>query len=154
MLTTTPLKTLSGFASQTQPHLPPHDALQSVILTEGGSHGVFDISFALPEGAPGFFGMTVVGKDGTLTVADESKDGEGAFKVILNKGTSKGEETVLAWEPKVGVQKELESFYDAFKGKDDGKGQPKNALQDVAIIQASLTSNGAPIDIQQLISGA
>lgn len=47
---------------------------------------------------------------------------------------------------------ELQSFFDAIAGKDDGLGlgDPQAALGDVAFIQASLNSNGEVVDLVKL----
>jgi len=51
-----------------------------------------------------------------------------------------------------GVQVELQSFFDAIAGKDDGLGlgKPQAALRDVAFIQVSLNSNGVVADLVKL----
>ena len=46
---------------------------------------------------------------------------------------------------------EVASFLDAIDGKDDGYGQPKDALKDVAFIQAALNSDGKPVDLVKLV---
>lgn len=63
----------------------------------------------------------------------------------------KEEEEVIDERPR-GVEAEVAIFLDLVNGgKDEGFGDPKGALLDVAVIQATLTSEGVPIDIQKLV---
>jgi hypothetical protein len=142
---------LSGFASLTRSHLAPHDTIHSVIRCKDGSHGLFDLSFALPRNAKSLFDFTVIGSEGMLYIIDEAKDGKAAWKVIIH--STDGKEEAIAWEEKDGVFKELEYFAELLEGKDSGKGLPKNTLLDVAVIQASLTSEGNTVDLLKLTGG-
>ena len=142
---------LSGFASLTRSHLAPQDTLHSVIRCEDGSHGLFDLSFALPRNAKRVFDLTVIGSEGMLYILDKTKDGKGAWKVIVH--SAEGKEEAIAWEEKCGVLKELQYFADLLDGRDSGKGLPRNALLDVAVIQASLTSEGNTVDLLKLVGG-
>ena len=142
---------LSGFASLTRSHLAPHDTIHAVIRCKDGSHGLLDLSFALPRNAKRVFDFTVVGSDGMLYILDEAKDGKDAWKIIVH--STDGKEEAIAWEEECGVLKELEYFAELLEGKDSGKGLPKDALLDVAVIQASLTSEGNTVDLLKLIGG-
>ncbi|KAG8678078.1 hypothetical protein FRC09_020138 [Ceratobasidium sp. 395] len=51
-----------------------------------------------------------------------------------------------------GVVTEIERFVKAINGQDDGSGNPRGALQDVAIIQACLQSEGQPVELKKLLS--
>jgi hypothetical protein len=86
-----------------------------------------------------------------LNILDEEKDGKDAWKVIVH--STDGKEETVAWEEECGVLKELEYFAELLEGKDSGKGLPKNTLLDVAIIQASLTSEGNTVDLLRLTGG-
>ena len=86
-----------------------------------------------------------------LYILDEAKDGKDAWKVVVH--STDGKEETIAWEERCGVLKELEYFAELLEGKDSGKGLPKNALLDVAVIQASLTSEGNTVDLLKLIGG-
>lgn len=142
---------LSGFASLTRSHLAPHDTVHSVIRCEDGSHGLFDLTFALPHNAKQVFLFTVAGSEGMLHIFDEAKDGESAWKISVH--STDGKEELIAWEEECGVRKELEYCAELLDSKDSGKGLPKDALLDVAVIQASLTSEGNIIDLLKLIGG-
>ena len=142
---------LSGFASLTRSHLAPHDTIHSVVRCEDGSHGLFDLSYALPRNAKSVFDLTVIGSEGMLYILNEVKDGRNGWKVVVH--STDGKEEVIAWEEQCGVLKELGHFAELLEGKDSGKGLPKNALLDVAVIQASLTSEGNTVDLLKLIGG-
>lgn len=86
-----------------------------------------------------------------LYILNEARDGRDGWKVVIL--LTDGKEEVFAWEEKCGVLKELEYFAELLEGKDSGNGLPKNALLDVAVIQASLTSEGNAIDLLKLIGG-
>jgi hypothetical protein len=99
------LKELSGFFSLTRSHLAPHDTLHSVIRCEGGPHGLFDLSVALPLNVKSIFDVTVIGSEGMLNILVEEKDGKDAWKVIVH--STDGKEETVAWEEECGVLKEL-----------------------------------------------
>jgi hypothetical protein len=52
----------------------------------------------------------------------------------------------------VGVREEIRSWLAVAGGHDDGLGlgDPRNALKDVAVIQAALRSNGQEVDLVKL----
>ena len=54
-------------------------------------------------------------------------------------------------EEQKSIELEISSFLDALKGTDDRIGNPRAALIDVAVIQAALTSEGVPIDLDKLV---
>ena len=61
------------------------------------------------------------------------------------------EEVEVIEERTRGVEVELESFLIAVKGCDDGLGDPRAALKDVAVIQGALTSEGRVVDLEALV---
>lgn len=149
-----PLKELSGFASLNRPHLAPQDTIHALIRSEDGSHGVFELSFGLPTN-PGVNTFRVTGSEGTLTLGyvheKDEKTGSQKSSIKITIVNLKGEtEEIL--EECCGVKKELENFAAHIGGTDDGLGSPKNALLDVAVIQAGLNSNGTSIDLIKLVS--
>lgn len=148
------LKSLTGFASLNRSHLAPHDTIQALIHSEDGSHGVFELSFGLPA-PPGSEVFKVIGTEGTLIITKFSEKDKTTQKdqsyikvQITSAKTGEMEEIV---EKARGVQEELANFASHLAGEDDGLGSLKGALQDVAVIQASLESNGSLIDLEQLI---
>lgn len=65
-----------------------------------------------------------------------------------DKAKDSGEMKEVFEEESVGVNVEVKNFLDAVSnGSDTGHGNPRDALQDVAFIQAALTSQGAPVDL-------
>lgn len=158
MVLPSPFKQLTGIASLNRKHLAPHDTIHTLIRSEDGSHGIFELSFGLPS-APGTDTFRVTGTDGTLIITkfnklaeDPSKGEQRHIKVqIISTKDGKTEEMI---EKSCGVQKELSNFAAHIKGHDDGLGSPVGALRDVAIIQAGLDSNGSTIDLERLLTGS
>lgn len=150
-----PLKQLSGFASLNRKHLAPHDTIHALIRSEDGSHGIFELTFGLPS-SDGSKLLRVNGTEGTLKLSGfkqkNESTGENDWYYRAEITNAKTGETEVITEKSCGVEKELESFAASIKGNDDGLGSPRGALQDVAIIQAGLNSNGTVIDLQQLMS--
>jgi predicted dehydrogenase len=127
-----------------------------LIRSEDGSHGIFELSFGLPSSVGKGALFRITGTDGTLKLDNiEKKDEETGknkshYRVqITNNKTEQVEEIT---EVGCGVEKELESFAACIKGTDDGLGSPRGALQDVAIIEAALNSQGSVVDLQKLVS--
>lgn len=155
MVLPSPLKTLTGFASLNRDHLAPHDTIHSLIRSEDGSHGIFELTWGMPA-PPGSDAFKVVGKGGTLQITkfnqkdEETQKDQQYIKVLItNAKTGETEEII---EKGRGVEQELANFAAHLRGQDDGLGSPRGALQDVAVIQAGLDSNGSPIDLQKLVS--
>ncbi|EIN14628.1 oxidoreductase family protein [Punctularia strigosozonata HHB-11173 SS5] len=165
----TPLKGLSGFASLNKKILAPHDTITATLNFEGGPHGLLEISFAAPHLDCGLGnGYTIIGSDGWLTLSwgPYLKDDEGkpvsAIQVTINKTVKTKKEngdvetkveTEVIHERTRGVQVEIASFLHAVEGQDDGLGlgEARNALKDVAVIEAALNSGGKYIDLQALV---
>lgn len=61
------------------------------------------------------------------------------------------EESEISEYKSDGVSKEVAAFLDTLSGNDLGLGEPRETLRDVALIQAALTSGGAPVDIEKLL---
>ncbi|QRV98889.1 histone-lysine N-methyltransferase SETD1 [Ceratobasidium sp. AG-Ba] len=170
--------TLSGFASLTREYLAPVDTVQVVIQADRSAgahppHGVFELTFAAPAGLSRNL-LTVIGTEGYLTLTNVSKTPDekdlrlanaapfakkgpsGSLNVTYIRTTiKKGEDGSNVEEYDTigsGVATEIDSFVKALNGQDDGKGNPRGALQDVAIIQAALQSGGKPVDVKRLVS--
>ncbi|KAF9220076.1 NAD(P)-binding protein [Gyrodon lividus] len=157
---------LSGFASLNVEWLAPHDTINTVIKAADGSHGIFELSFAAPAPSRKSIGdgTVITGTDGYLTVNQmQVKDTvTGADKSVFRltiKSVTRGvdgkpclEREEVIDEPVRGVELALASFFAAvLEGKDDGLGSPMGALQDVAIIEAALNSDGKLIDLEKLV---
>jgi hypothetical protein len=122
-------KEISGFATLTRSHLAPYDTIHSVIRCEDNSHGVFDLSYALPPKAKDIFDLTFTGRKWLQYALNEANDGKNVWKVIVH--LAEGEEEAVAWKEKSGVIKELEYVAQLLHGKGLDKGLPKKALLDV-----------------------
>ena len=67
------------------------------------------------------------------------------------EGDSVEEAEELFEEEQTSVREEVQSFLNAIKGTDDGLNSPLQTLLDVAVIQAALSSEGEPVDLDKLI---
>jgi predicted dehydrogenase len=152
---------LTGFASLNKDYLKPHDTLHVVAKAGDHFHGIVEITFASPtSSSPQADKFVVTGTDGWLSVNEVDVPGEDASvmritvkSVVKAEGKPEEEkEDIIDVPASKGVQVELQSFFDAIAGKDDGLGlgDPQAALGDVAFIQASLNSNGVVVDLVKL----
>ncbi|KAL5639641.1 hypothetical protein ACGC1H_006300 [Rhizoctonia solani] len=168
---------VTGFASLTRDYLAPHDTFQAVIQaapTSDGEHPAQGINEMSCAAKPGFsrYILTVTGTEGNLTLESVPKPVREADLALARASAFKSGNTetpvVPHWQTTItgpdgnkteefarigsGVYEELGSFLNALSGKDDGNGEPRNALLDVALIQAYLTSQGNAIDMKKLVS--
>ncbi len=155
-----PLQQVTGFTSLSRKYLAPQDTITSVIKCENGAYGTFELTFASPSGtlSKKRNGIVVTGTKGWLETGYATNDqGVQVLRTIIHHASGKSDipdtEEIIE-EPTCGVVKEIESFVKAVQGEDDGKGLgiPSAALQDVAVIQAALTSNGNAVDLKALLS--
>ena len=147
---------LSGYASQNQKHLPPHDTINAIVRTADGVHGIVELTWGAPvvsRVTAAHNALTVTGTDGWLEVSRAA----GAIRVAVRyalldaHGKITGEKEEVVEEREVGVQGEIQSFLRAAaEGNDDGIDGPRGTLVDVAFIQAALNSGGAPVDLEKL----
>lgn len=104
----------------------------------------------------------ITGSHGWISIANaQVEDPSGAKKSVIRvtiktvqtdeDGVVTKEEEEIIDEPSIGVKAELKRFMAALDGADDGAGDPRNALNDVAFIEAALTSQGQSIDLQKLV---
>lgn len=139
-----PLKHLAGFASLNIEWLAPHDTITSTIQTTNGIHGTFAMTFAVPAQSLATTSFKITGSKGQISTSNE----DGKLKVTVTSSEGHIESTLYEID---GVPVELASFFKVVKGgADDGLGDPYNALKDVALIQAALTSNGERVDLEEL----
>ncbi|EIW79473.1 NAD(P)-binding protein [Coniophora puteana RWD-64-598 SS2] len=161
-----PLTHLTGFASLNREWLAPHDTINAVLRTADGAHGLLDLSFASPvpsRSATNGPMAVITGSKGFLTLTRpprEQAGGKSVFRVTIKSvqdeaSEGKGEEVeeIIDGEES-GVTVELEGFFERIRpnGSDNGKGEPREALKDVALIQAGLTSNGSLVDLTKLVA--
>ncbi|CAE6428749.1 unnamed protein product [Rhizoctonia solani] len=167
---------VSSFASLTRDYLAPHDTFQAVIQAAPTSdghppHGINEMSCATRPGFSRYI-LTVTGTEGTLTLQSVPKPVKEADLILarssaFNSGNNE-KPVVPHWQVTItgsdgskteefdrissGVYEELGNLYNALSGKDDGNGEPRDALLDVALTQAFLTSQGNPVDMKKLLS--
>ncbi|KAL5520816.1 hypothetical protein ACEPAF_2819 [Sanghuangporus sanghuang] len=168
-----PLKQVTSFASLSRPHLPPQDTITALIsctpVSERSSeskdkktHGIFELSFAAPAPSRSEVGNTIIltGDKGWLEIATGVKVGNKSvvritLHIVTHEQEKEGDELEEAEEiieeEQKSIQAEIENFLNAIKGTDDGLGDPRAALLDVAVIQAALTSEGVPVDLDELL---
>lgn len=155
------MSSLSGYASLTQEHLPPHDTINAVVRTADGAHGLVELTFGAPVPSRTTLAhsdITVTGATGWLSLEKVASPAtRGAMRLTVHtrvtdaQGRPTGEEETAEEFAVSGVSEEFRRFFAAVGGQDDGFGKPEDALKDVAFIQAALHSNGAPIDLIKLV---
>ncbi|KAL7423452.1 hypothetical protein Q5752_001032 [Cryptotrichosporon argae] len=155
---------LAPAAAATAPHGPPSAAAPvnpaELRLGHSAPNGTFLLSFAAPDvDAPGLRppnGIYVATAHATLRVEQVGR----AFRVRLVGAPGAGVENVDETHDMTGVQVELAQFADAVgaakgqgagAGADKGWSEPRHALWDLALIQATLTSEGNKVDLGALI---
>lgn len=151
---------LSSFASLNHEHLKPHDTIHAVVKAGAHFHGIVELSFGAPtKTTPAADAFIITGSEGWMSVNSAKADGKGVLRIrttravkVEGKPTEEVEEVIDV--PTGGVEAEFVSFFDAVAGKETlDLGDPLTALQDVAFIQAGLTSGGEPVDLVKLVSG-
>lgn len=100
----------------------------------------------------------VTGTEGWLAI---SKGSDGVQRITIKsvvklEGKPDEEAEEIIEEKSRGIEAEFESFFGAIQGKKDVEalGEPEGALQDVAFIQAALTSQGSLVDLVELTRSA
>ncbi|EIM87183.1 NAD-P-binding protein [Stereum hirsutum FP-91666 SS1] len=155
------LQTAPQPASSDEPQHPDHPVDTSI-------RGTLHISFSGPANAPSSLSeigpsnsITLTGTLGWLNVrfTPEGKQRVTVYKVKkVQEGDDKGkiegvEESVVYEEKPSGVEKELERFFAAVSGTEKEDVQnPREALWDVAVIEASLKSGGQKLELAELIA--
>ncbi|TFK22419.1 NAD(P)-binding protein [Coprinopsis marcescibilis] len=154
-----PLTHLSAFPSLNKDYLKPHDTIHAIIKAEGSFNGTLEMTWAFPtEKKPQADQFVVTGTRGWLSI--NSSWSPPVFRVTIasiGKGGEGGKEDVveeIVEKPMKGVETELKSFFDAISGNNETLpfGDPDAALQDVAVIQAALNSDGHLVDLVRLQS--
>ncbi|TFK31430.1 oxidoreductase family protein [Crucibulum laeve] len=155
---------LSAFASLSKEYLKPHDTIHSVVRGGTGNstyHGIIELTWAHPTPTrPQADGIIITGSQGYISVNTvySSSGGPPVIRIKttrLVKVDDKEKEEVDEEEVvSKGVEAELASFFKAVEGKaEDGLGEPREALKDVAFIQAGLESEGKEVDLEALVKG-
>ncbi|KAJ3522859.1 hypothetical protein NMY22_g11701 [Coprinellus aureogranulatus] len=154
-----PLTHISAFASLNKEYLKPHDTINAILKSEGHYHGSVDMTWGFPtEKKPNTDAFVITGSKGWLTINNTGSP-RPLVKIVVasDQLSAEGKDQVVEEvieEPGRGVEAELRSFFDAISGKDDGLGlgNPREALVDVAVIQAALTGNGNLVDLRKLVA--
>ncbi|KDQ56757.1 hypothetical protein JAAARDRAFT_70456 [Jaapia argillacea MUCL 33604] len=161
---TYPLSKLSAFSALHKSWLAPHDTINAVIrcgtpsTSEATSapQGTYDLTFAAPSSSAGKSnGYTITGTTGFISITNVKS----AIRITLTTvkvdpvtGKDLGEEVQVFDEEQCGVKMELKEFLGAVKGeKGWDVGRPREAVKDVAVIQASLESEGRLVDLERLV---
>ncbi|KAG5643412.1 hypothetical protein DXG03_000955 [Asterophora parasitica] len=162
-----PLMHLTGFASLNKSYLAPHDTIHALIRSSGDFHGTLEITFASPtRERPVADGFVITGTKGWLSINQAASTVDGketqVFRVKIHsvgpkqKGlddATQEEPTEVFEEPIKGVEVELAAFFEAIERKEGilEIGEPLEALRDVAVIEAALTSQGKLVDLIELV---
>ncbi|GAV99074.1 oxidoreductase family protein [Lentinula edodes] len=162
-----PFTHLSGFASLNKEYLSPHDTIHCVVRAQSHYHGIVEMTFASPtKSIPAAENLVITGSKGWLACNTTSEGFKIVVKVVEEKESGKtGEEAeykereeIISF-PRKGVETELAAFFDAIGRQGTGEsaldiGNPREALKDVAFIQAALNSEGNLIDLLELIQAS
>ncbi|EJU01365.1 NADP-binding protein [Dacryopinax primogenitus] len=147
-----PTVSLCGYATLQNEHLAPHDCIHAALKCADGAQGFFSLNAGASgwEGRGG--GTMILGKEGSVEVQFFEKEGKQWIRAVLRAG-KKGEQKEETFEsPSCGVAEEQKFFFEAANGKKENDfGNPRGTLEDVALIQAALTSEGNKIEFSQLI---
>ncbi|KDQ61926.1 hypothetical protein JAAARDRAFT_190638 [Jaapia argillacea MUCL 33604] len=159
-----PLSKLSAFSALHKSWLLPHDTINAVIRcstaasTEASSapQGTYNLTFAAPSSSAGKSnGYTIIGTTGFLIIdklQSSIRITLTTVKVDPVTGKDLGEEVEVWEEKQCGVKMELREFLGAVRGEKGWEvGKPREAVKDVAIIQASLESEGRLVDLERLV---
>ncbi|KAF9076906.1 hypothetical protein BDP27DRAFT_1312801 [Rhodocollybia butyracea] len=156
-----PFTELSGFASLNKDYLIPHDTIHSVVRAGHHYHGIVEMTFASPtKSTPKGDNIVITGTDGWLACNKVRDSLELVIKVrVKEEGKPEEEqeyqekEQTLSYPSRNGVEDELLDFFNKIQGREAlDIGRPRNALKDVAFIQAALTSEGKLIDLLALVA--
>jgi predicted dehydrogenase len=133
---------ISAFTRLNRDYLPPLDTIHSTWLLEDGSTGLFGVTFAASDRK---FQIELMGQDGCIKV-DLGYPPESV--VVLIKG-GKEEKKTFKDANRAGILGEFVEFGIAIReGKKDQKGDPEEALADLAALEYMLNSGengGQPV---------
>jgi hypothetical protein len=128
-------------------------------LGKSAPAGTILLSFALPDTPPETRspqGLVVTTLNAVVEITNINR--KWTYSIIPAHGSDVKAHTETA--PADGVEKELGSFARAVEAaknggkvkEEDDLGNPRGTLWDVAVIQALLTSNGQPVELEKLIN--
>ena len=137
---------VTAFTKLIQPYLPIVDTLDSTVKTESGASGTCSISFGTTSHGCAY---TIACEKGSVTIDPlhkvTTKNVKGEELEVKELGIGE----ILAGP---GVAEEIVAFGKSIlSGKLDPRQTPEQALVDLAVVEAMLTSgdkNGEPVDVK------
>lgn len=151
---------LSSFASLNKDYLKPHDTIHAIVKAGDHCRGVVDLTWASPtQSTPQSSSFVITGSSGWLAIKSETVGDKSVQRLTIKSvrekdGKADGETEEISEMQFQGVEVELKCFFAAITGKSgEALGEPRDALQDVAFIQAALNSEGNLISLADLIKG-
>jgi len=140
---------LAGHVSLNLKHLAPTDSFTVIAQSSDGSHGLFELSEGAPNPSRNTKWFKITGQEGWIDVRPAPG---GVVKITLHKSKKQDEDVQVLEIKSEGVKKEIEYWVNAVHGeKTENVGDPREALRDVAFIEAGLKSKGEKIDLEKLL---
>ncbi len=133
------VESVAAFTTQVRPDLPPADTLSATLRFQSGAFGIFSITFA--AGVAGDSQIQVVGDRGALKVSFD--------RVEL---TTRDQTRSLTFAGDA-VQAELSDFGRAVQRGGETSSPPREALRDVAVLEAMFESSrtGQTVQPQHIV---
>lgn len=128
------IEMVTAVVTQASPDLPPADTLSATLRFANGALGSYLLSFAVD--APWKNQLHVMGDGGSLRAE------LGGIELATDQG-----ETYMACQARNGVRDELAAFADAIRHQTPHRNSPREALRDVAVIEAMLLAADAGVSV-------
>ncbi|KIR26739.1 NAD-binding Rossmann fold oxidoreductase [Cryptococcus deuterogattii 99/473] len=145
-----PITHVSAHTALNNEHLPPYDWLSVITRSEPSNiHGQMLIDYGA-RGREPVWELRLTGSDGEIYSEDVNDNGVDSIKVQVRSGKFGRTNTEVKIFPKTGVYEEQRRFFEAIAGKPDEYGSVQGALNDVALIQVALTSNGNEVALNTM----
>jgi len=129
----------AAFADKKSEHLPKVDTVVASFKFDSGALGSVVICYAASSRR---FEVRVRGETGSLEIGRSEQDGKHGYTL---RTITSGEDDDLQFYPFCGVEREIEVFVDACRGKGDLrealKMRPRESLRDLGLIDAMLRSS-------------
>ncbi len=131
---------VSALSASVRPDLPPADTLNAALAFANGCTGMYSITHA--AGAPWNTMLDIVGDGGALRIAP------GRIEL-----TSGGDTQMIDVPSARGIEGEFAAFAAAIRGGEAHRNTPRQAAQDVAVIEAMLRSaeTGQRVAVARLV---
>ncbi|OXG36200.1 NAD-binding Rossmann fold oxidoreductase family protein [Cryptococcus neoformans Bt120] len=145
-----PITHLSAHTALNNEHLPPYDWLSVITRSEPNNiHGQILIDYGA-RGREPMWELRLTGSEGEIYSEDIDDNGVDSIRVQVRSGKFERTNREIKIFPKTGVYEEQRRFFEAIAGKPDEYGSVQGALNDVALLQAALTSNGNEVALNTL----